>query len=211
MKKEIKKLVFIIGKAVHLVFPYNFVQKLYQFEGLLHTAWISYNFKHIGENTKIEPHLYLRGGKNIEIGNNCIIGRNSFLTAISSENYPTNTKIKIGDNCLFGSDVHITAVNYIKIGNYVRTGKSILITDNSHGDTNNYCPIPPDLRPVFSKGSVIIGNNVWIGEKVAIMPGVTIGDGVIVGANSVVTKDIPPYCVVAGCPARIIKDLSRSK
>ncbi|MFI3296999.1 MAG: DapH/DapD/GlmU-related protein [bacterium] len=65
--------------------------------------------------------------------------------------------------------------------------------------------IPPLLRNLTTKGEVNIGDNVWVGEGVAIMPGVTIGEGAVIGANSVVTKNIPSYAVVAGIPARIIK------
>ena len=88
------------------------------------------------------------------------------------------------------------------------TGKWVTITDNSHGNvTVENLILPPANREVLSKGKVKIGKNVWIGDKASIMPGVKIGDGVIVGANSVVTKDIPSYCLVAGNPARIIKKL----
>jgi acetyltransferase-like isoleucine patch superfamily enzyme len=65
----------------------------------------------------------------------------------------------------------------------------------------------PTERKVISKGAVIIGENVWIGDKVTILPGVEIGNGVVIGANSVVTKDIPSYCVVGGNPAKVIKQL----
>ena len=66
----------------------------------------------------------------------------------------------------------------------------------------------PTTRPLYSKGRVSIGKNVWIGDKATILPGVTIGDGVIVGANSVVTKDIPHYKIAIGCPAKIINPKS---
>ncbi len=56
-----------------------------------------------------------------------------------------------------------------------------------------------------NKGDIVIGNDVWIGYEAVIMPGVTIGDGAIVGTRAVVTKDIPPYTVVGGTPAHIIK------
>ena len=56
-----------------------------------------------------------------------------------------------------------------------------------------------------TKGDIIIGNDVWIGYRAAIMPGVTIGDGAIIGACSVVTRDVPPYSIVGGNPARIIR------
>lgn len=62
----------------------------------------------------------------------------------------------------------------------------------------------PDDRPLVCKGEIHIGDNVWIGEKAAVLSGVTVGDGAVIGANSIVTHDVPPYSVVAGCPARII-------
>lgn len=56
-----------------------------------------------------------------------------------------------------------------------------------------------------------IGNNVWLGNNVCVMPEVTIGDGAIIGANSVVTHDIPAYCMAAGVPARVIKQMTSPK
>ena len=92
------------------------------------------------------------------------------------------------------------------MGNNVRLGKKILITDNAHGaSSSELLDIAPNYRPLISKGPVVIDDNVWIGEKASIMPGVHIGKGVIVAANSVVTKDVPSYCVVAGVPAKVIK------
>ncbi|MPN45551.1 2,3,4,5-tetrahydropyridine-2,6-dicarboxylate N-acetyltransferase [bioreactor metagenome] len=94
----------------------------------------------------------------------------------------------------------------IKIGDNVLTGSKILITDNSHGQSQpNDIDIPPIKRSLYSKGPVIIENNVWIGEKSTILAGVTIGTGAIVAANSVVTKDVPAFAVVAGTPAKIVK------
>lgn len=61
----------------------------------------------------------------------------------------------------------------------------------------------------MSKGPVIIGQNVWVGDKATILPGVTIGDGAVIGANSVVTKDVPPYSIVGGNPAKVLKQLNR--
>ncbi len=58
------------------------------------------------------------------------------------------------------------------------------------------------------KGPVIIGDNVWLGRNVAVMPGVNIGEGSVVAANSVVTKDIPPKSFAAGSPARVIRQLN---
>jgi acetyltransferase-like isoleucine patch superfamily enzyme len=63
----------------------------------------------------------------------------------------------------------------------------------------------PIKRPIISKGPVIIGNNVWIGDKATILSDVKIGDGAIIAANAVVTKDVPAYSMAAGIPAQVIK------
>lgn len=63
----------------------------------------------------------------------------------------------------------------------------------------------PLLEDLPFKGDTVVGNDVWIGQNVTIMPGVQIGDGAIVAANSVVTKDVPPYHIIGGNPSRILK------
>ena len=84
-----------------------------------------------------------------------------------------------------------------------------IITDNFHGsNTLAELVIPADERKLYSKGPVIIGNNVWTGRNVCIMPGITIGDGAIIGANAVVTKDVPANSIVGGVPAEIIKTIN---
>ena len=63
-------------------------------------------------------------------------------------------------------------------------------------------------REVYSKGPVIIEKNVWIGDKVTILPGVTVGQGAVIAANSVVSKDVPAFSVVGGIPAKLLKNIS---
>ena len=115
-------------------------------------------------------------------------------------------KLIIGNNCIFGKENHITCAYEILIGENLRTGNNVLITDNSHGNPHDReeLQIAPDDRPLYSNGRVVIGNNVWIGSKATILGGVHIGDGAIIGANAVVTKDVPPYTIAVGNPARII-------
>lgn len=112
----------------------------------------------------------------------------------------------IGRDCHFGAFNHITCINRMQIGDRLLTGKWVTITDNGHGDTEKETlKKDPIRRPLFSKGPVVIGNNVWIGDKATILPNVTIGDGAVIAANSVVTKNVPAYSVVGGNPAKIIK------
>ena len=87
-------------------------------------------------------------------------------------------------------------------------GRKIFITDNNHGSSSReMLDIVPFDRPLTSAGPVVIEDDVWIGEKVSIMPNVRIGKGAIIAANAVVTHNVPPYSVVGGCPAKIIKQL----
>lgn len=84
----------------------------------------------------------------------------------------------------------------------------IYISDHSHGNVSiEDLEHVPAMRPLYSKGPVIIEDNVWIGEGVCILPGVTIGENCIIGANSVVNKSFPKNSVIAGIPARLIKTL----
>lgn len=149
----------------------------------------------------------LEGAKYITIGKDSDIQKQTYLTAWSGLRGQTdNPQISVGVDCHIGAFNHITCIDKIEIGDGFVSGKWVTITDNSHGDTSiESLQKHVSKRPIISKGPVIIGKNVWIGDKATILPGVTIGDGVVIGANSVVTKDVPPYCIVGGNPAKIIK------
>ena len=65
--------------------------------------------------------------------------------------------------------------------------------------------VPPHLEQLPRKGDIVVGNDVWIGQHVTVLPGVHIGDGAIIGANSVVADNIPPYAIAAGNPCRVVR------
>jgi acetyltransferase-like isoleucine patch superfamily enzyme len=122
--------------------------------------------------------------------------------------------IVIKDNVTVLDFVHIAANNYVEIGNNVLIAAKAYITDHNHGvysGEGQSAPSEPPGQRVLTEGkSVIIHDNVWIGEPVSVMPGVTIGEGSVIGANSVVTKDIPPFTIAVGTPARAIKKFDNS-
>lgn len=140
--------------------------------------------------------------RQIFIGNNFSAGRGLWLEAVS------DGELIIGEGVNVSDWVHIGAFNRIEIGNGVLIGSKVIITDHSHGNTSceMSCEfeIPPNCREIKSSGPIKIGENVWIGDNVVVLSGVTIGDGAIVGANSVINKDIPPYTVAVGSPAKVI-------
>lgn len=100
-------------------------------------------------------------------------------------------------------------MNGVNIGNNVLMASKIFISDNNHGSySGGFAQSNPEIAPInriYNVKSVFIEDNVWIGEAVTILPGVRIGKGSIIGANSVVTKDIPPFCIAVGIPSKVIK------
>ena len=110
--------------------------------------------------------------------------------------------IEVGDNFLANYNVTILDRGPVKIGNNVMLAPGVLITTTGH-------PLSPKARQdhlAFMK-PITIGNDVWIGGNATILPGVTIGNNVVVAAGAVVNTDVPDNCMVAGVPARIMKEL----
>ena len=169
--------------------------------------------KKFGEKSTIEYPFTLLGGKYIEIGKKVRILSHCKIEAISSyKNKRFCPTIVIGDNVFINSYLHIGAIGKIIIGKGSYIGQGVLITDHSHGKLDlSDINVEIGKRNLYSKGSVIIGENVWIGEHAAILPGVTIGANAIIGANAVVTKDVPANAVVGGNPARVIKIIGENK
>lgn len=166
-------------------------------------------FKSIGKRFNIGKDYIIKNPQYIEIGDNfCALDRFRIEAWDSYFGQKFEPKIVIGNNVNFNTDIHIGCINSITIGDNCLFGSRIYITDHNHGDTSDgMISRTPLERPLISKGSVVIENNVWVGEGVVIMPGVTIGANSIIGANSVVTKDVPKNTVVAGVPAKILKQL----
>ena len=166
----------------------------------------------MGEHSTISKPCSLQGcgQKRISIGDYTCIQSHSVLGCwerYGEERF--SPSLTIGDHCSIGGYNHITACNKITIGDGLLTGRFVYIGDNAHGGLSlEEAVIPPVERKLQSKGEVVIGNNVWIGDKATILAGVHIGDNVIIGANSVVTKDVPSNTMAAGVPARIIKSLN---
>jgi lipopolysaccharide O-acetyltransferase len=139
----------------------------------------------------------------IKVGKNCRFGRYSTIELFNSD-----CELSIGDGFRSNSYLHIGVQSSVVIGKNVLVASGVYISDHSHGAYSNFESSDPFIAPVHRKlfaAPIVIGDNVWLGEKVAILPGVRVGNGVIVGAGAVVTKDVPDYSIVAGVPAKVIK------
>lgn len=166
----------------------------------------------IGKNSQIGQNFSIINPDGISIGDNFSGGCDIALWSWNAVNIKgDDCKLIIKNNVSITDRCIINAANRIEIGNGCLLGRDTFITDNSHGEniSINELNISPHERNIFSKGTVIIGDNVWTGKNVCIMPNVKIGNGAIIGANSVVTHNIPPYSVAVGSPAKVIKTINK--
>jgi acetyltransferase-like isoleucine patch superfamily enzyme len=151
---------------------------LLYFNGLMKIL-ASRKLEKFGIGSEIRPHCYLIATKNIQIGRNVVIRP---LTSLMADAY---AKIIIGDDVLIGQGVNI----YVNCHKYDDTTKKI--ADQGY----------------YKSETVTIESNVWIGANAIILPGVNIGTHSVIAAGSVVTKDVQPYCIVSGSPAKIINKI----
>lgn len=112
-----------------------------------------------------------------------------------------STKVSLGDYSGIGINARINGT--CTIGDYVMMGTDVVVITRNHSFDRT--DIPMMHQGFEEERPVVIGNDVWIGDRVIIMPGVRVGDGSILAAGAVVTHDVPSYAVVAGVPAKIIK------
>lgn len=161
-------------------------------------------FKFFGNKSSVLFPLNLGGFENISIGNNVNIGYKSWLAAIPHTG-EKGCELVIGDGSCIGNFNHIYATNSIVIGKNVLTADKVYISDNLHG----YEDISLSIlhQPIKQIGTVIIGDGSWLGENVCVI-GASVGKNSVIGANAVVTKDIPDFCIAVGSPAQVIKRYS---
>lgn len=137
-------------------------------------------------------------GKGVGIGDDTYLGP---VTEYAGITYAP--KIIIGEGTWVGKHCSIAAINGVEIGRHVLFAGYVHITDHSHGYEDITRPMM--IQPLISKGPVLIDDDCWLGFSCEILSGVHIGKHSVVAARAVVTKDVPPYCIVAGNPARIVK------
>ena len=162
---------------------------------LLMPLGLRFGFK----STILRP-IRIDGGKNIRIGSGSLISRGTWLYAVPQEY--EKSRLRIGSNCAIGSNNHFVAIRSIVIEDNVLTANNVYISDNSH----HYEDI---ARPIVEQGTrfvreVVIGSGAWLGENVCVI-GASVGKNSVIGANSVVTRNVPDFCVAVGAPAVVVK------
>lgn len=170
--------------------PIFLVRKLYQ----------KLRFKQLGEDSYVDHPLRILGYENIVLGDYVSVHYKTWLQAIPLTG--SECILTIGKGTTIGDFNHIVSTKQIIIGENVLTANHVYISDNLHG--YELIDMPIKHQDIKQLPPVSIGDGSWIGENVCIM-GSNVGKNCVIGANSVVTKDIPDYCVAVGAPAHIIK------
>lgn len=140
----------------------------------------------------------------IHLGKGVGIGAYTYLGPVTEDHgNHYNPRIIIGEGTWVGKHCSIAAIDRVEIGRNVLFAGYVHITDHSHGYEDITRPITP--QPLISKGPIVIEDDCWLGFSSEILSGVHIGKHAVVAARAVVTKDVPPYSIVAGNPARVVK------
>jgi acetyltransferase-like isoleucine patch superfamily enzyme len=170
---------------------------------------ISYSLQRQIENRDndiwIQAPAVIKGAKYITVGKSFVANRNLRLQAITDYmGIRYEPQITIGNNVKVNPNCHIAALKKTTIGIKVLIANNVFICDYSHGRLDfSDIAIPPALRQLDSKGEIHIGNNVWVGQNIAILANVNVCDNVIIGANTLVANSI-----VVGNPARVIRSIN---
>lgn len=158
-------------------------------------------YKYLSKGAVVRKLLRVDGEENISIGNRVIIQKLTWLAAVPLTG-EKDCLLEIGDGTIIGHFNHIYATGKIIIGKNVLTADKVFISDNQHCFEDVHMPILK--QPIKQLDPVYIGDGSWLGENVCVL-GASIGKNCVIGANSVVTKSIPDFCVAVGSPAKVIK------
>ena len=160
----------------------------------------------VGAGFKMEQMPFIAGSGRIMLGDGVIFGgKPVFMFGNRGSHVP---ELVIGDHTFIGHVVSFSVSESIRIGNHCLLASGVQLSDYDGHPVDADRRRAGDPTPAENIRPIVIGNDVWIGSNAIILKGVAIGDRAIIGAGAVVTRDVPPDVVVAGNPARVVKQLS---
>ncbi len=135
----------------------------------------------------------------LEVGAGTLLEPGVWITS------PGDARVRIGAGCFLNLGVMVASLHLVEIGDHCMLANGCFVTDADHRFDDLTRPVT--WQGFTSKGPTRLGANVWLGANVVVTSGVTIGERCVVGANSVVTRDLPPRSVAAGAPARVLRTI----
>jgi acetyltransferase-like isoleucine patch superfamily enzyme len=143
----------------------------------------------------------LRQGR-LEVGEQTLFEPGVWITA------PGAARVRIGSGTFLNQGVMVASAELVEIGDHCMFANGCFISDAAHRFDDPQRPVT--WQGFTSKGPTRVGDNVWCGAHVVITSGVTVGERCVIGANSVVTRDIPPFSVATGSPAKVLRTIEYS-
>lgn len=153
----------------------------------------------------IESPIFWPVGEGLEIDERAYLGAGCRLVLIKANRLAPSADghIHIGRDVQVTSSLQVYSARRVTIEERVLIAANVFITDCTHGTGEG--PVPYRDQPYAGMEEVRIGRGAWLGQNCVILPGVTVGEFAVIGANSVVTRSIPPRSIAVGSPARVIK------
>ena len=163
-------------------------------------------FRYMGKDVFVSPFIHAVGLDCVSIGSKSRISRNTRVLALKSYGAQLfNPEISIGENVSIGFGCTLSCINRIDIGDDVTIGDNVYVADSGHDYKNPELGV---LDQPLLPGRISIGKGAWVGYGAFVAGSVSLGEHSVVGANSVVTRSVPAYTVVAGAPAKPVKRFS---
>ncbi|MDR2391406.1 MAG: acyltransferase [Planctomycetota bacterium] len=184
---------------------YELLMKLRERWIRLHSAMAGRTLGSYGGNGRIEYPVHINAPKNLSVGRDVVICSGTMLSCVKEWAGRGNFdgRIALGDRVVVREGVQISAAESVTIGNDTGLGRNVLISDHDH----DYRLVDRAIleNPITAPRPVIIEDGCYLGAMVRVAPGVRIGRHSTIGYASVVTRDIPPYSVAVGSPARVVR------
>lgn len=164
--------------------------------GRLRASWLRLRGGCVGRKVTIGHGCQIHRPWSVDLGTRLVLENGVALKLVSPE-----ASLKLGESTFVGRGSEFDVLGSMSIGSHTLIAPYCFVTDHNHGVLSDQrideqpCKVEP----------VRIGNDVWLGTRVVVLPGVSIGDGAVVAAGAVVTRDVPAGAIVAGVPAKIIR------
>ena len=150
-------------------------------------------------NVSFGHNVQVLGMANVHIGPGSCVGDNSWLNVCFRDD---KIRLRIGTRVLVGRGSMLSAGGLLEVGDYCLLAPQVFISDADHVYRNI---MRPYMDQGATAGKVVVEENCWLGIHAVVSGNIIVGRGSVVAANAVVTKDVPPFAVVAGVPARVLK------
>lgn len=162
------------------------------------------SYIHVGKNFIAQDHCEINGlsQKGLVFGDKVTIGNYAIIRPTNLYGGKAGVGLKVGNNSSIGPYSYIGCSGYIEIGDNVMMSPRVSIYSENHNFSETDRPM---IEQGVTRSFVIIEDDCWIAANAVILAGVTVGKGSVIAAGSIVTKDVPPYSIVGGNPARMIK------